>query len=68
MRFLLRVHRPLIGVDFNVVPEDIDPYDPRACHGDTHVSERERQAFRRLLRAGFVDAYRLHRQEAGRYT
>ena len=58
----------VIGGDFNVAPEDIDVWDPAACHGGTHVSERERQAFARLSRAGFVDAYRLHHPEPGRYT
>jgi exodeoxyribonuclease-3 len=58
----------VIGGDFNVAPEDIDVWDPRACHGGTHVSERERQAFARLSSAGFVDAYRLHHPEPGRYT
>ncbi|OQW30992.1 MAG: hypothetical protein A4E19_20725 [Nitrospira sp. SG-bin1] len=58
----------VIGGDFNVAPEDIDVWDPQACHGGTHVSGRERQAFARLLRAGFVDAYRLHHPEPGRYT
>ncbi len=58
----------VIGGDLNVAPADIDVWDPRACHGGTHVSERERQAFERLLRAGFVDAYRLHHPEPGRYT
>lgn len=58
----------VIGGDFNVAPEDIDVWDPRACHGGTHVSEHERQAFARLSSAGFVDAYRLHHPEPGRYT
>ena len=58
----------VIGGDFNVAPEDIDVWDPRACHGGTHVSERERQALRRLSSAGFVDGYRLHHPEPGRYT
>jgi exodeoxyribonuclease-3 len=58
----------VIGGDFNVAPHDIDVWDPRACHGGTHVSEREREAFARLLSAGFVDAYRLHHSEPGRYT
>jgi exodeoxyribonuclease III len=58
----------VIGGDFNVAPEDVDVWDPRACHGGTHVSERERKAFGRLSSAGFVDAYRLHHQEPGRYT
>jgi exodeoxyribonuclease-3 len=32
------------------------------------VSERERKAFARLSGEGFVDAYRLHHPEPGRYT
>ena len=58
----------VIGGDFNVAPDDIDVWDPSACHGGTHVSERERQAFARLSSAGFIDAYRLHHPEPGRYT
>jgi exodeoxyribonuclease III len=51
-----------------VAPDDIDVWNPSACHGGTHVSDRERQAFARLSSAGFVDAYRLHHPEPGRYT
>ena len=58
----------VVGGDFNVAPDDIDVWDPRACYGGTHVSEGERQAFARLSRVGFVDAYRLHHPEPGRYT
>ena len=58
----------LLGGDFNVAPEDIDVWDPRACHGGTHVSPSERQAFGRLRTWGLVDAYRRHHAEPGRYT
>ena len=58
----------IIGGDFNVAPDDIDVWDPAACHGGTHVSEREREAFSRLSKVGFVDAYRLHHSEPGRYS
>jgi exodeoxyribonuclease-3 len=57
-----------IGGDFNVAPDDADVWDPEACHGGTHVSEPERQAFARLCAWGLVDAYRLHHREPGRYT
>jgi exodeoxyribonuclease-3 len=61
--------RPLVlGGDFNVAPEDADVWDPLACHGGTHVSPREREAFARLCRWGLVDAYRKHHPETGRYT
>jgi exodeoxyribonuclease-3 len=58
----------LLGGDFNVAPEDADVWDPRAAHGGTHVSGREREAFARLLGWGLHDAYRLHHPEPGRYT
>jgi exodeoxyribonuclease-3 len=57
-----------IGGDFNVAPEDADVWDPRAVHGGTHVSPRERAAVARLSKWGLVDAYRLHHAEHGRYT
>ncbi|HZU83870.1 MAG TPA: exodeoxyribonuclease III [Polyangiaceae bacterium] len=58
----------VLGGDFNVAPTDADVWDPRACHGGTHVSDPERAAFARLRAWGLVDAYRRHHPEAGRYT
>jgi exodeoxyribonuclease-3 len=58
----------VLGGDFNVAPEDADVWDARACHGGTHVSPPEREAFAALGRWGLVDAYRLHHPEPGRYT
>jgi exodeoxyribonuclease-3 len=58
----------VLGGDLNVAPQDIDVWDTRACHGGTHVSERERKAFARLCSKGLVDAYRLFHPEPGRYT
>jgi exodeoxyribonuclease-3 len=58
----------VLGGDFNVAPEDKDVWDPAACHGGTHVSPAEREAFFGLCRWGLVDAYRLHHGEPGRYT
>ena len=58
----------VIGGDFNVAPRDIDVWDPAACHGGTHVSDPERRAVERIVREGFIDAYRVHHPEAGRYT
>jgi exodeoxyribonuclease-3 len=58
----------VLGGDFNVAPADEDVWDPRACHGGTHVSTREREAFAKLKRWGLVDVYRAHHHELGRYT
>jgi len=61
--------QPLVlGGDFNVAPTDADVWDAQACHGGTHVSPPERQAFARLGAWGLVDAYRQHHPEADRYT
>ncbi len=71
-RWLVQASNPdeplVLGGDFNVAPEDVDVWDPAACHGGTHVSEPERLAFARLCNWGLIDAYRLHRREPGRYT
>jgi exodeoxyribonuclease-3 len=58
----------VLGGDFNVAPEDVDVWDPAACHGGTHVSPAERAAFGRLGAWGLTDVYRRHHAEPGRYT
>jgi exodeoxyribonuclease-3 len=58
----------VLGGDLNVAPEDADVWDPRACHGGTHVSPPEREAFTGLVRWGLLDAYRLHHPEPERYS
>jgi exodeoxyribonuclease-3 len=58
----------VLGGDFNVAPDEGDVWDPAACHGGTHVSPPEREAFARLRRWGLVDAYRLHCHEPNRFT
>ena len=58
----------LLGGDFNIAPSDADVWDAAACHGGTHVSPPEREAFARLLAWGLVDGYRKHVAEPERYT
>jgi exodeoxyribonuclease III len=58
----------VLGGDFNLAPEDRDVWDPEYCHGGTHVSPPERDAFFQLCEWGLIDAYRLHHAEPGRYT
>lgn len=58
----------VLGGDLNVAPEDRDVWDPAKCHGGTHVSAREREAFAKLEAWGLVDAYRMQHPEGGRYS
>jgi len=58
----------VLGGDFNVAPADVDVWDPRLCHGGTHVSRPERDAFAALERRGLIDAYRRHQPKPGRYS
>jgi len=58
----------VLGGDFNIAPTDADVWDPKVCHGGTHVSPREREAFSRLAQWGLVDVYRRHHPEPGRYS
>lgn len=58
----------VLGGDFNVAPTDVDVWNAQACHGGTHVSPREREAFSRLLEWGLLDVYRGHHPEPGRYS
>jgi exodeoxyribonuclease-3 len=58
----------LIGGDFNVAPTDADVWDASACHGGTHVSPREREAFGELIGWGLIDAYRRQHDEPARFS
>ncbi len=44
--------------DFNIAPDDIDVYDPKALVGMTHVSEPERNSLKQLMEWGFKDSFR----------
>ena len=57
----------LLG-DFNIAPEDRDVHDPKLWQGKVLCSEPERDAFRELLKLGFVDSFRLFEQVEKSYT
>lgn len=58
----------LIGGDFNIAPTDLDVWDATACHGGTHVSPPEREAFGQLLSWGLADAYRSKHPGLSRFS
>lgn len=60
--------RLVLGGDLNATPADEDVWDPARAHGGTHVSDAERAALKELRDWGLVDAYRLCRPEANRFS
>ena len=44
--------------DFNIAPENIDVYDPKAWEDSVLFSKPERQAFQNMLTIGFKDCFR----------
>ena len=57
----------LLG-DFNVIPTDIDVYDPKAWRRDALIQPEVREAYRRLLAQDWTDALRHVHGEAPVYT
>jgi len=56
---LLAAERPfVVGGDFNVIPEPIDCYDPKAWEGDALFQPETRSRYRALLNLGLTDALR----------
>lgn len=54
--------------DFNVTIDDRDLYDPEGFEGGIFCSKEERAGMNALKEAGMVDCFRLHHEEAGRYS
>ncbi len=54
--------------DYNVVPTDRDIWDPRALADDALMQPASREAWRRLVDAGWTDAIGLHNPRGGVWT
>ena len=54
--------------DYNIAPADEDVHDPKAWAGQVLCSDREREAFRRLLALEFADGFRLFPQAEKSFT
>jgi exodeoxyribonuclease-3 len=68
-RELLASEDPFVlGGDFNVVPEDIDVYDPVGWKGDALCRPESRAGFRKILHLGLTDAIRALSSEPHRFT
>jgi exodeoxyribonuclease-3 len=71
LRFLRRLERSkpvLFCGDLNVAHEEIDLAHPEANRNTHGFTDEERRGFGALLRAGFVDTFRIFHQEGGHYT
>lgn len=65
---LIRYPRLVLLGDYNIAPEDRDVHDPKAWEGQVHVSEPERDAFRKLIGLGLYDAFRMFEQAEKAYS
>jgi len=54
--------------DYNIAPEDRDVHDPAQWAGKILCSDREREAYRRLLALGLADGFRLFDQPEKSFT
>jgi exodeoxyribonuclease-3 len=67
---LLASEKPVVlGGDYNIIPEDVDVYDPKAWEADALFHPQSRAAWRRLTQSGYTEAFRaLHSQKTHAYT
>jgi exodeoxyribonuclease-3 len=54
--------------DLNVAPEPIDVYDPVSLSGHVCYHPEVHRVFKNVVQWGFVDVFRMHCKETGRYT
>lgn len=65
---LQRHKNVIVAGDFNIAPDDRDIHDPELWRDSVLASPPEREAFRRLLELGLVDAFRLFDQPQGSFS
>ena len=58
----------VLAGDFNVVPTDFDIYNPASWRKDALLQPESRDAYRRLLAQGWVDALRARHPDESIYT
>jgi exodeoxyribonuclease-3 len=54
--------------DLNVAHEEIDLKNPKSNRGNAGFTDEERAGFGKLLKAGFVDTFRMFEKGGGHYT
>ena len=61
-------HSVVLAGDFNVVPTDFDIYDPKSWRKDALLQPESRDAYRKLLAQGWLDALRTRHPTEPMYT
>ena len=68
-RDLLKLEeRTILAGDYNVIPREVDCWDPRAWEGDALFKSESRGAYRTLVNLGYADAYMQTDAAAHKYT
>lgn len=66
---LLELEKPIVlGGDFNVIPNEIDVYDPKGWEKDALFHPKTRASFRELLNLGYTEAFRALHPDKVDYT
>ncbi len=58
----------IISGDFNIIPENLDVYDPKRYENDALFKLEIRKKYRRLINLGFYDVYRHYNKTKQEYT
>jgi len=58
----------IISGDFNIIPEDIDVYDPKKYSNDALFRIEIRKKYRQIINLGFCDVLRSFNKKEGNYT
>ena len=58
----------IISGDFNIIPEEMDVYDPQRYENDALFKLEIRKKYRELINLGFYDVYRYYNKSKREYT
>ena len=58
----------IIAGDFNIIPEDIDVYEPKSYLNDGLFRIEIRKKYREIINLGLVDIFRTFNKKEGHYT
>ncbi len=58
----------ILAGDLNVANEEIDLFNPKNNKGKKGFTDQEREGFKRILSAGFIDSFRYFNKNGNNYT